>query len=97
MRQVSIKELRKSLGKELDNLPFVIMKRGVPIAKCTPCMKSTPDIGSKCTLDDISDLQGAMGNYPKKPKKVIKTVDDVPKWVGGYSKEQQTGRKRKKK
>ena len=36
MRKVSIKELRKALGKELDNLPFAITKRGVVIAKCTP-------------------------------------------------------------
>jgi len=49
MREVSIKLLRKSLSSELGNLPFIITKRGVPIAKCTPYVKSTPGIGSKCT------------------------------------------------
>ena len=43
MRQVSIKELRKALGQELESLPFVITKRGIPIAKCTPISKCTPD------------------------------------------------------
>ena len=50
MREVSIKALRKSLSSELGNLPFIITKRGVPIAKCTPYGECTPDIGSKCTL-----------------------------------------------
>ena len=32
MRKVSIKQLYKSLSKELDDLPFTIIRRGVPIA-----------------------------------------------------------------
>jgi len=32
----------------------------------------------------------------QKPKKVIKTVEDIPEWVGGFSKEQQVGKKVKK-
>ena len=32
----------------------------------------------------------------QKPKKVIKTVEDIPEWVGGFSKEQQVGKKAKK-
>ena len=51
MRQVSIKELRKALGQELESLPFVITKRGIPIAKCTPISKCTPDEAEKCTPD----------------------------------------------
>ena len=33
----------------------------------------------------------------QKPKKVIKTVEDIPEWVGGHSKEQQVGKKGGKK
>lgn len=31
----------------------------------------------------------------EKPKKVIKTVEDIPVWAGGYSKAQQVGKKAK--
>ena len=49
MREVSIKALRKSLSSELGNLPFVVTKRGVPIAKCTPYVECTPEDCVKCT------------------------------------------------
>ena len=44
MRQVTIKELRSNLAKELENLPFEVTRKGTPIAEvyttgvigCTP-------------------------------------------------------------
>jgi len=84
MRKVSIKELRKTLGKELDNLPFAITKRGFLIAQVTPCPKVTPE---KCTPDnDMSrPLQEGYVRMNSPGSKVFAL----------YSKEQQLGKKKK--
>lgn len=37
MRQVTIKQLRDNLSKELESVPFIITKNGKPLAKCTQC------------------------------------------------------------
>ena len=49
MRKVSIKELHKATGKELNNLPFIITRRDVPIAQVTSIDKVTPKTQEKVT------------------------------------------------
>ena len=42
---------------------------------------------------EISLIQGMAPVKKIEPKKVTKTIEDVPKWAGGYSKEQQVRKK----
>ena len=108
MRQVPIKQLYKALGKELADLPFQIIRRGVPIAVVK---------GLDIKPTGLDNNQENYAKPPKakpkgldidsgidKPKNHIKTKRDAkkkiielnPGWNGGYSKEQQTRKKAKK-
>ena len=77
MRKVSIKELRKTLGRELDNLPFAITRRGVVIAECT-LVKST--LQSKCTpAKSTPQPKSTPKNKDKLVKSTLKSVSDTEK------------------
>jgi len=94
MRKVSIKQLYRSLSKELGDLPFVVTRGGIIVA-----LVELPEKGL-----DIKPTGLDIDSGIEKPKSPIKTKRDAkkkiielnPGWNGGYSKEQQTRKKAKK-
>ena len=79
MRKVSIRELRANLAKELDNLPFEIVKRGKVIAKCTQDnLNAVPRVHKEQGTIQPDRIEG---------DRVIYKIPFRP-----YSKEQQTGK-----
>ena len=55
MREVSIREFRKNMARELGDLPFVLTKRGVHIATISP--GNGVHMALKCTQDTIRTAQ----------------------------------------
>ena len=84
MRKVSIRELRANLAKELNDLPFAIVKRGKVIARCTQDNLNVVECVHKDTIPETF----------KKLEKAVKSgpVRSLTGWSGGFSKEQQTGK-----
>jgi len=63
MRKINIRELRKNLAQELNNLPFIITRRGNKIAMCTLPKK----LGEK-TESSVHKENNVFFNPVPKPK-----------------------------
>jgi len=74
-----------SIGEYLNRLYKNELMKGVKKAQPEKFESHKPYLSESAKSMNESLTSG--------PKKVIKTIEDVPKWVGGYSKDMQVGKK----
>lgn len=91
MRRVSLRMFRANMAKELDAVPFILTRKGVDDYVVCTHEENKPCTQDKKRVHTPGPIEQAETIIRKAIAKKSKTS-----WVGGYSKDQQTGKKAKR-